>query len=167
MQAIFTHLSGGKQGQSEKFGDMRVRIGRSSSNDLVLTGNDTRASSRHAEVFFDGKNFLIKDLKSTNGTFVNGLRVTETKLQNGDTIEFGLGGPRLCFGYELTEKTTEAKTLMAASEEIKYFAVPAPQGKEFGRDTVQIMLNRAVSMSSRRWKVAVAFSIFALMAVTS
>src|SRR4051812_40962858 len=111
MQAIFSHQSGGKQGQQEQFDRLPVRIGRSSSNDLILTGNDTRASSRHAEVYFDGTDFYLKDLGSTNGTFVNGMRIRQARLNYSDVIEFGLGGPKLRFETDTHAVPEEQRTL--------------------------------------------------------
>src|SRR5690242_4324174 len=97
MRAIFIHQTGGRQGEREEFGALPVRIGRSSSNDLILTGDNRRASSRHAELIYDGSAFLIKDLGSTNGTYLNGLRITQSRIKSGDILEFGLGGPKLRF----------------------------------------------------------------------
>ncbi len=62
MRAIFIHLSGDRQGQRDEFTALPIVIGRSSSTDLVLTGDNRRASSRHAEISIDASGFLIKDL---------------------------------------------------------------------------------------------------------
>jgi pSer/pThr/pTyr-binding forkhead associated (FHA) protein len=169
MQAIFVHYSGGKQGQREKFERLPVRIGRSSSNDLILTGNDTRASSRHAEVYSDGSAFYIKDLGSTNGTFINGLRIRQAQLNYGDVIEFGLGGPKLSFEFDSSEKAhidniPATSRLKSPQDQEANRSNMAAREKEFGRDTVQVMLNRAVDLSSRRWKIALAISLVALVA---
>lgn len=48
-------------------------IGRSSECDVVL--NDTRASRHHADIRWDGQQWTVVDQNSTNGTYVNGLRV--------------------------------------------------------------------------------------------
>ena len=69
-----------------------IKIGRSSSNDIVI--NEETVSSHHAvlteDVLASGKVYRIKDLNSTNGTFVNGERITkEVSLLPGDTIKFG------------------------------------------------------------------------------
>ncbi len=65
-----------------------VRIGRGSANEIVL--QDTQASRHHAEISRQGDQFFIRDLDSTNGTFVNGERVTGPRLlKPGDQIRIG------------------------------------------------------------------------------
>ncbi len=52
--------------------------------------NDPLVSQIHAEISFDGKNFIIKDLGSKNGTFVNGVKIVGAViLQPGDKIKIG------------------------------------------------------------------------------
>ena len=62
-------------------------LGRSRSCDLTLTSPD--ASRRHAEIAAEGGRFLLRDLGSTNGTWVNGERVGERVLESGDRIDIG------------------------------------------------------------------------------
>ena len=64
-----------------------ARLGRGTDCDVVL--DDPAVSKRHARVRFDGQAW-IEDLDSTNGTFVNGRRVTGTTLlRRGDRIALG------------------------------------------------------------------------------
>jgi pSer/pThr/pTyr-binding forkhead associated (FHA) protein len=72
-------------------------IGRSSGCDIVL--DDPNVSRRHAEVRRLGEGYSLVDLGSTNGTEVNGQRVGETSLMNGDVI--GVGTTRLTFERRL------------------------------------------------------------------
>lgn len=72
-------------------------IGREAFNDIVVF--DPEVSRRHAQISFLADQYLIEDLGSTNGTFVNGLRVTHpTPLHNGDVISMGEGS-RLVFNW--------------------------------------------------------------------
>jgi len=64
-----------------------LTVGRASGNDLVIAHRSV--SARHAELHFDGEQFLLRDLSSANGTFVNGERVTSATLQDGDTVHLG------------------------------------------------------------------------------
>lgn len=68
-------------------------IGRGGEADLNLT--DPGISRRHAEVRYDGGQATVVDLSSTNGTSVNGRRITESPLADGDRI--GVGGTRLVY----------------------------------------------------------------------
>jgi hypothetical protein len=69
-------------------------IGRDAANGIALD-RDTTASRRHAQISAEGAGFRIQDLGSSNGTFVNGARVTEVVLQPGD--EVSIGGTRFRF----------------------------------------------------------------------
>jgi len=63
-------------------------VGRDLSNDVVI--NDPEISRRHARLFQQGNSFVLEDLGSTNGTFVNGQRLIGPNiLHPGDSITFG------------------------------------------------------------------------------
>lgn len=75
--------------------DKRVAIGRGRDCELNLI-NDS-ASRRHAEVYADGVEFLVRDLGSKNGTFVNGTPVTRPRtLRPGDRIGIGTSTITFC-----------------------------------------------------------------------
>lgn len=61
-------------------------LGRDSSCDITIPG--THLSRRHAELAIKGGALLIRDLNSSNGTFVNEEKVSETALKPGDSIRF-------------------------------------------------------------------------------
>ena len=71
--------------------DARLVIGRSSGCQLVLA--DDSVSRRHAELYVEEGRWLLRDLGSSNGTYVNGRLVTEAEVRRGDVIY--LGGCRL------------------------------------------------------------------------
>jgi tetratricopeptide (TPR) repeat protein len=73
----------------------RFTIGRGAENSLCVQA--TVVSRSHAELIRVGANYLLRDLGSTNGSFVNGDRVTERMLNDGDTLRFGAGGPEMVF----------------------------------------------------------------------
>ena len=62
-------------------------IGRSRECDLRVT--DGNASRRHAEIAQEGAIYVLVDLGSTNGTELNGRRVTRQELADGDRITIG------------------------------------------------------------------------------
>jgi sigma-B regulation protein RsbU (phosphoserine phosphatase) len=63
------------------------KIGRQADNDLVL--RDSRASRRHAHILVEDGQYVIEDLESRHGVFVNGERVQRQRLRDSDRIEFG------------------------------------------------------------------------------
>lgn len=62
-------------------------IGTAEDNNVVL--DDTTVSRHHALLYFNGEAFGIKDLKSTNGVVMNGFKVEDLKLRNGDSVSLG------------------------------------------------------------------------------
>ena len=63
-------------------------IGRQPDNNLVL--RDNRASRQHARIVAENGAYVIEDLSSRHGTWVNGERVARHVLRNSDRIEFGV-----------------------------------------------------------------------------
>lgn len=61
-----------------------MTIGRSIDNDIILEGEDV--SRHHAQVKLKGGHYVITDLKSANGTKVNGQRISECVLRDGDEV---------------------------------------------------------------------------------
>lgn len=65
-----------------------ITIGRKEDNTIQI--NDPFVSNYHARIIYDDDFLYLKDLESTNGTFLNGQRVTRiTKISQGDIIEIG------------------------------------------------------------------------------
>lgn len=65
-----------------------LKIGRNTSNDIIL--NDSTISAQHAILYIgDNHQYHIKDLNSTNGTFVNEKRVSEAVLKSSDIVRLG------------------------------------------------------------------------------
>jgi hypothetical protein len=66
----------------------KTYIGRNPDNDIVA--DERHVSRRHCAVVKNGACFFLEDLKSSNGTYINGRRIEETVwLRKGDTISFG------------------------------------------------------------------------------
>jgi predicted component of type VI protein secretion system len=65
-----------------------IIIGRDASNGVAI--NDAEVSRKHAKLNLHGSAYVIQDLGSTNGTFINGQRITGSQVLNpGDTVSFG------------------------------------------------------------------------------
>jgi adenylate cyclase len=65
----------------------KARVGRSEENEVFLL--DPSVSRAHAIVELDGVAAVVRDLGSTNGTFVNGERIEARPLRDGDELTFG------------------------------------------------------------------------------
>ena len=80
-RAWLVSQSGSRVGFRYPIPDGTTRIGRSRENDIVLEGTEAAGVSlQHLEIHRDGDNFRVRDLSSTNGSFLNGERVSEAKL---------------------------------------------------------------------------------------
>ena len=73
-----------------------IRIGRRLENNLVL--DDPRVSRSHAELRAINGRYVLFDLNSTGGTFVNGLKITQSVVYPGDVIS--LAGVNLVYGQK-------------------------------------------------------------------
>lgn len=63
-------------------------IGRQDGNDIVI--KEENISRKHAKITFNNGNFFIEDLNSSNGTYINGVRISQIiKINNYDTFKFG------------------------------------------------------------------------------
>ena len=82
----------------------RVILGRGDA-DVVL--NDTEVSRQHAAIEVHSGRVVLKDLGSTNGTFVNDVKVSQTEIDN--RAEFRVGGTRLML--IMTDTSTELESL--------------------------------------------------------
>lgn len=66
----------------------QLNIGRDSTNEITI--NDAEISRRHARLTFQGGKYVLEDLGSTNGTFVNGQRLAGPRvLKAGEVVSFG------------------------------------------------------------------------------
>ena len=80
-------LTGGDRGREFVLETDLVRVGKAEENDIVL--NDETVSRAHAELALDDKGWLLRDLKSTNGTFLDGAEIQSAYVRAGAVIKFG------------------------------------------------------------------------------
>jgi hypothetical protein len=73
-------------------------IGRGRDNQIQL--NDLGVSGRHARIYRGAEGYVIEDLKSRNGTWLNGARVYHSQLEEGDTVRIGATDLRFNVLYE-------------------------------------------------------------------
>ncbi len=91
-----------------------ITLGRATTNDIVLV--EGRVSRNHAEVMCSQDGLTLTDLKSANGIWVNGQRVTEAKIKPGDTFE--ISGHILQY-FAPAPDTREEATLINTEHELK------------------------------------------------
>jgi len=91
----FQIISGARAGSAEQPVKSYIAVGRHPLSDLRFDAEkDLDVSSRHAAVIERGGEYVVRDLDSKNGTFVNGVRVSgDQVLRDGDILRFGIEGP--------------------------------------------------------------------------
>ncbi|MGH7339521.1 MAG: FHA domain-containing protein, partial [Candidatus Rokuibacteriota bacterium] len=90
-------LSGARAGQTARFEQSTIVVGRIDGSDLKFDPqHDLDVSSKHAEFRMVGSGYEVHDNNSTNGTLVNGAKITGgVKLKSGDRVKFGREGPEV------------------------------------------------------------------------
>lgn len=86
-------LTEGFTGRSFELKAERSTVGRLEDNNFQIPAPSV--SSHHCEILLKGNDVVVKDLDSTNGTFINGEQVTEATLPIGQTVRFGSVEARL------------------------------------------------------------------------
>ena len=99
--------------------DSPTTVGRS--DDVNAHVQDRELSSQHFVITEGPDGFTLKDMGTTNGTFVNGQRVAEQKLKPGDTIRAG----RTEFAF-MEGLTTLAMKIDQDIKDLERMAVPPP-----------------------------------------
>jgi len=86
-----------------------LTLGRGLNNNVVLV--DDAISTAHAQIVQEGDDYYIEDLKSSNGTFLDGVKVQKNKLSNGQKIKLGVS--TLIFEtVDLRQKRKNTKTVL-------------------------------------------------------
>ena len=86
----------------------KIEIGRRPSSDIVLT--ESSVSSMHAQIVVDGDGWKVLNLLSSNGTFVNGKKIVQQAIVEGDMI--GFAGSEFVFSLvedDLPKQSKESK----------------------------------------------------------
>src|SRR5215217_2761091 len=116
------------------------RIGRA--EDCGLRIQNDFVSRYHAEVVCDGTNWFVRDLGSSNGIFVSGVRVPETQIVGSMVIRLGIEGPAIGLKLEQAAAATAAPAAPAPLESTavfaaRYFKEPA-EGEAVGEHTQMV-----------------------------
>ncbi len=98
-----------------------LTIGREASNPIAI--NDAEVSRKHTQLVFQGGKYIVTDLGSTNGTFVNGTRLTgQQVLQSGDIISLG---EQINLLYEAVQAVDPNATIISPSARAMAASAPA------------------------------------------
>ncbi|RME98804.1 MAG: FHA domain-containing protein, partial [Chloroflexi bacterium] len=106
-------------GETYQLGHETVTVGRKSGNTIVLPPDDLKASRHHCAITWEDEHYILQDVGSANGTYLNGTRISDRQqLSNGD--EIGVGNSRISVYLPLpdtrpsAERPPEAQVLMSA-----------------------------------------------------
>jgi EAL domain-containing protein (putative c-di-GMP-specific phosphodiesterase class I) len=113
------------------------RIGRSVSAHYIIYSR--QVSKDHAEIYYSGEGFRVRDLGSTNGTFVNGHRIQDAFLWNGDILHIAHKEFRFCAAPVPGAVSPEATTTTSAKSDFPVSIVRA------GRQLREMIFARQVS----------------------
>ncbi len=80
-------LSAGMTGRTQELKVEKTTIGRVEDNTFQIA--EPSVSSHHCEVLLRGNDVVVRDLNSTNGTFINGEKVTESAIKPGQILRLG------------------------------------------------------------------------------
>lgn len=106
-QPWLVRTSGEFAGTRHVLRETTTRVGRGSDNDIVI--DEPIVSSYHLEIQNERGAYKICDLKSTNGTFVNGSRIGEANLTPSASIQVGVAGPEFLFVIEEAPAAARSK----------------------------------------------------------
>lgn len=133
-------LKAGVGPQSIELDDEVMTLGRRAGNRVVL--DDTFTSARHAAIGRRDGRFVVEDLHSSNGTFVNNARITGAQpLQHGDRVRVGRST------YELVERE-EPGTPAAPAWRPPATPAPAEAPQEWDMEATQILTAELVPMGN-------------------
>jgi pSer/pThr/pTyr-binding forkhead associated (FHA) protein len=78
-------LDAGRPGRVFPLSQLETSVGRAEQSDIALA--DPGVSRNHARIIREGDDFIVEDLRSTNGTEVNGQPVRRRRLADGDVVK--------------------------------------------------------------------------------
>jgi hypothetical protein len=137
-------------------------IGRGNECHIVL--EDDAVSRVHAEVKFEGDRWWMRDLQSTNGTYVNGECLERASLSGNTKIRFGPEGPLISIDVE--EGDASEKTMQSKVREIPEHIVHFIESRRDKSTILGKAIDRAVKLQARKYvRIIGALAVVASVAV--
>jgi len=123
------------------------RIGRAPDNDIIVQGQQSATVSLyHLEIVCDGGLCRIRDVGSTNGTYVDGEQITDAELRLQSVIRLGNNGPEFAVMPEQPATADLDRTLVVPAGIVLPAALPQPDPAAGGHET---LLSEAVQLARR------------------
>ena len=130
---------GTQAGMSFALSGNQILIGREEGLDIVL--QDAEASRRHSRITWQGGRYVVEDMGSTNGTFVNGVQITSPQvLSPGDSV--GIGQTVLVFqmaGAQAGPSSYQAHSPSAGQGGATYTPPPTAAGASESKTTQYLL----------------------------
>jgi hypothetical protein len=128
-------LNQGMTGRTLELSVERTTVGRVEENTFQIA--DASVSSRHAEILLHGTEIVVKDLNSTNGTYINGEKISEAPLKPGQTLRFG----------QVELKIDDGKPVNAQQAPVVAASAPAPAAAPKRSEGGTMVMTRGVKLS--------------------
>ena len=113
-------------GDATRLVKSEMTIGRVAKNDIAI--DDSEVSRNHARLIADGDGYILEDLGSTNGTFVNGKKLSgKQALKPGDVINLGKS---VALVYQSLGDDLEATVLSSSPELTVMTTAPTSRAEE-------------------------------------
>lgn len=104
------HIEGPLKGEIQEFSNPEISIGRHPSCQVQFPKDLKIVSRKHARIIREGNRFKLIN-HSQNGTFLNGKRIPEAYLKDGDVLIFAQGGPKVSFLTKIEAGQRDIDTL--------------------------------------------------------
>ena len=119
------HIEGPLKGQILEVSDPEIRIGRHPSCQLQFPADYNLISRQHATITREGNRFKLTD-HSSNGTIVNGKKIKEVYLKDGDVITISEGGPKVSFLTQVGAPASAPAPPSSPPPPVQEFVPPHP-----------------------------------------
>lgn len=101
-RAVLVRMDAAHAGQVSAIEEGELRLGRHQNNGIVL--EDDGISRVHARIYKQDESYFVEDLRSSNGTYLNGARIDSAELVDGALVQLG---PRVHFRFSVLDQNQE------------------------------------------------------------
>lgn len=157
-------LSPGMTGRTHELKADKTTIGRLEDNTFQIA--EASVSSHHCEVFLRGTDVVVRDLNSTNGTFIGAEKVTETVLKPGQVLRLGQIEMRLETDATTPPAPKKLEQTMVMQRGVSLGELERTGAKPGGFDTASKGFSRKDDKFGKIfWIGAIVFGVIILMVI--